>query len=365
MKSSDWPATRIVHLPGGVRAVNELTRTVRIIPKAVNGAYAEFQINRYPDLFQSLSSVGMQPIGAEFITHENHATGVWPTEWRALDARVSAKYLSFDANQLWGNLVHSAHKANDYDLVDLAGRIGFQIEACEYRLKEISDAYHKQIMSICAQGEFDENHGIESPWTFPIYFAVHSFFIDCCTLRDYLAEFVSEYALTGSCGKITTMAKLRGCILRKAEDDDPLLMELCRITDSEANGWLSEVGDYRDLIVHSTPLSRAEGRMFLVQNLLSINGDKCMPSISFPLPDNPHEIKVKRSRGIRFSGFKEWSNATREKVLSDSPIIDALDYCSIVNGRIMDLALRLIVYAPLNPERLEITSDDISELVIR
>lgn len=73
-----WPASRIVHLAGGCRAVNCDGATVQFAPNRPNGNPFQFTLASYHALFPDLATMHLQIIGADFYSHVMHFDGRMP-----------------------------------------------------------------------------------------------------------------------------------------------------------------------------------------------------------------------------------------------------------------------------------------------
>ena len=149
-------------------------------------------------------------------------------------------------------------------LWDTASRIGHQLRVCDWRLREISEAYSNQLLARLKQKDFKIGTRFEDGFTWLTYLSLQSFLVDACILRDYLSEFAAEYIYKPLIDlknqRITAMAALKKKVLNKISDPDTLTKEL-EMAAGE-NGWLTLLGNYRDLVVHSAPLAQAKVKLF-------------------------------------------------------------------------------------------------------
>jgi len=352
---------RIVHLWGGTRAINNPGSEVIIFPRTTDNQTAQFNLPNYNSLLSVLKSLNFNIIGIDYYSSPEEIQGVYPPEWHSFSRIKSPNYPLNDSTIAWSNISFSASQVEDYLLSDVAGRISFGLQACESRLRDISESYNKELRALCDDGNFKDGNYFETRHTFNIYLSIHSFLIEACCLRDYLAEFMRIFVFdTYRDQKITTMAGLRKHILRKLHDKNSFASNLYEATDTESsNGWIATLGEYRDLVVHSMPLAHARVASFIFQTKISICNDKYFPSITLPLPTNPGEIFKKRSQGILFSGYDEWFRAFQEDIEKSKNSPDALQYCCDSYDKIIHLATTLLQYSPIKPKTPVIRPEDI------
>jgi hypothetical protein len=117
------------------------------------------------------------------------------------------------------------------------------------------------------------------------------------------------------------------------------------------DGWLRELGAYRDLVIHVAPLARAERRLFASNGTLSVGSDR-LPFTICPIPDDPEKIVASRNRGDFFDDFaSQWETYARGNK-GDIPPRDALTYCHIALGKLTELAESLSVHSPVVPKKM-------------
>lgn len=91
-------------------------------------------------------------------------------------------------------------------------------------------------------------------------------------------------------------------------------------------GWFEQLGHYRDLVVHTAPISSAQGRAWAVIEQIQFPEGQFMPFLRLPLPNNPHEIRSQRASKDYFSDFQVKLKTFTASALGDLPSIDGLDY---------------------------------------
>jgi hypothetical protein len=364
LEDKDWPACyRIVHLANGVRAINEpKSHKVEIIPSAKEFA---FSIEKFGNLYSDIQKHGFKIIGMEVLNHATQIDGLYPPDWRAFKNLRNEKWPVDVCEKTWENLSNAAYTKNDFCFLELARRIQFQITSSSWELKRISDAYAQELKTSCCLNEYKNGTRFESQNSLFIYISVHSFLSNIGTLRDYLAEYIASYLLKEILqGKrITKMASLASELRKLPDKSMPIISEILSATSHDnENGWIAELSDYRDLVVHYAPVAYASHRSFLTQKSLFL-GDNEVPGVFFPLPSNPFELRKKRSKGSLHENIGAWLEYSAGRTLSDSDK-DSLNYCHEVLFRICFLAMQLAGFAPYKPEIKTIGPSDLRGPII-
>jgi len=141
--------------------------------------------------------------------------GIYPPNWRPYHADAPDTWPVASAIQLWAELGNMGFERDDYLFMDLCRRINFELKACSLKLADLSSAYHAELLSLCRRREFSEGKRFSTGNSMFVFIRTHAFLSEMGTLRDYLAEFISQFALLGSTiGSVRSMSNLR----KKAPD---------------------------------------------------------------------------------------------------------------------------------------------------
>lgn len=245
MTTNKWHnVCRIVHLQGGIRAINNPGSEIIIIPGPDNNPNKKSNISRYPELIASLAKQGLLVIGVDFYEMENQIKGHLPPTFRSVNIRQASGYPAWEAEDVWSCLANSGFEKGDLKFADICRRITFEIRATNWRLRELSEAYNTELTALCEMKKFNEGTKFESRNSFFIYLSTHALLVEICILRDYIAEFIASYILhkylANSNIKITTMSGLRKKILPIASKDNVFAKELYDITDENSNDPLCQ-----------------------------------------------------------------------------------------------------------------------------
>jgi hypothetical protein len=347
----------VIHVFGGVRAIYEESGAIKVHPDLLSGGTLEIPTASYREIVRNVKALNLSVVGIESLVHSWELNRVIPPNWRPFHELNSAPYVLFETGDKWSDIGHAAHKRRVGKLWDIAARISYQIKTCAWRLFEISEGYAQQLWSLKVRDKFEEGSRFDDLRTRTVYLAIQALLIDACVLRDYLAEFAAGYIYASAPSGVRTVSNLKKYLFSKPELADPLSIELRHATDK--NGWLSELGHYRDLVVHSAPLATAKERLWVLCSAHNLPNGAKLPALRFPLPNDPAAIRSARSRGDLFEDFAklihDFVDATRPDVTSK----DALQYLHTVLGKLGEIAAKFSTFSPLPPEMPVLTDADI------
>jgi len=191
MAESQWyNVNRMVHLMGGLRAINEAGSKVTI-PIGGNNFAPPLFIAQYHALHRDLISLGLKIVGVDYYESSQQLRGYHPPTWYPFHENQPDKNCSINAEHTWNGLAYAAYKAENIELMDICSRITFEIKACNLRLRQLSEAYNTELWSLCEQQQFYPGK-IETLNSFSIYLETHDLLRELCTLRDYSVSKVSQ-----------------------------------------------------------------------------------------------------------------------------------------------------------------------------
>lgn len=353
-----WPASRILHLFGGCRAINNLGPVVELYPAPLEGKKLRLQLPNYPSIYSILEKSGLSILGVDFFSNAWELKGLIPPNWRTYHRRKPSSWSGFNAKNVWSNIGTAAFNRKDGTLWDLASRISYQILVCNLRLREVSESYNKQLCKCIERNSFKLGDMFMDGYTIPVYMSLHTFLIDACILRDSLAEFAAQYIFTSQCSKlpkITNMGSLKKYFLKKVDTStDPLIKQLN--IDTDEGGWIHKLGSYRDLVTHSAPLILARQKLFVLCSSIDIGGDKKLPAIFCPIPEKPSEIRASRAKGDHFNNF---SDQFSPFIGNGSLKQDGLQYIHGVLENILILSQVFATFTPYKPEIMHFKGEEI------
>lgn len=361
MQQKDWPAGRVVHLAGGCRAVHDPGPLVHLVPDTIDGKTAQFQMSTYGDIHNDLESLGLRTVGVDFYSHILEVEGSVPPNWRPFHRTETTLWPVAEVSQKWRNIGHEAFQKKNGELWDIGSRIGHQLRVCSWRLRETSEGYHNQLCAQVREKDFRVGKRFKDGFTMLTYLSLQSFLVDACILRDYLSEFAAKFVYARRIDldkeKITTMGSLKKKVLNRISHSDALTKMLRMETNT--NGWIKLLGDYRDLVVHSAPLAHAERALFSICDEFRINEKGSLPAIRCPIPENPAQISQYRSRDDRFRDFKAKIDAFIKASRGDVSSMDGMEYAHATLGNLSRLAELLAQESPVEPKMIALDSSDL------
>lgn len=366
MKNNNWPnVARIVHLPGGGRAINPPGPEVDIEPSKPLKSEIKFALVRYSSLLGYFMSGSSPPIGVDFYEMPDQVQGHVPPFWRPFHSQYSDGYPTAKAEDLWSCIANAGFESGQMNFTDISRRIAFEIKACSWRLRDLSNSYNTELRALCEKNKFKQGNKFKTLNSFLVSLATHAFLVDICTLRDYLSEFLAAFVFSKYNKeenlRIVNLSVLRKEVLRFAKDENEFAAYLYEITDkNSANGWLATLGAYRDLVVHSVPLVQATHIGFLQQRVIDIGNGQNVPSIYFPIPPDPNSVARSRSKGELFSTPEEWIKASVEFDPEKESAPDALNYCACAMGQMSSLLIKTTEHSPVAPKRAHIDASDVN-----
>jgi hypothetical protein len=257
-------------------------------------------------------------------------------------------------------MAHGAFQEKQGALWDIASRVRYQLRTCEWRLRQISEAYWKQLNAVVRNEGFKANRRFKDGFTWLGYLALQSFLVDACVLRDYLAEYRALILPSPEVGaerpKIRLMASLKKLYLDKLTSAGAIDQELREGTGPA--GWLHRLSSYRDLVVHYAPLASAGKTLYAVCIALPIGGQAPVPTVKFPLPADPEIIKADRSTGAYLEdpalNYARFLNALEDP----GTALDGMHYAHLTLGQLGKLAADLSALSPVKPSIPHFTNKD-------
>lgn len=347
----------VIHIFGGIRAIYSESKNIRVHPDPLDGQILEIPSTSFHGIVNRVKALNLSVVGIEVLDHKWEFDGLIPPKWRPFHERSKDPYILFGMRDKWSEIGHAAHKRQMGELWDLAARISYQIQTCVQRLYEVSKGYGTQLWSLSRRKRFKLGSRFDDARTQTVYLAIQALLIDACVLRDYLAEFAARYIYADTSRAVTTLNGLRKYLSQKPELTDALSEELRQSTGE--NGWLNELADYRNLVVHSTPLATAKEHLLLLCEGQDLPTGVKLPSLCFPLPLNPGEIISARGDG---NLFKDYSKMVQNFLGASDPQVqskDALQYLHGVLEELANLSERFSTFSPVVPEIPILTDDDL------
>ncbi|WP_312904198.1 hypothetical protein [Stutzerimonas nitrititolerans] len=330
---------RELHLAGGCRALNGMDQYVELDTATLNGKSVKIRFEKFGALYAEVKKLRIPIVGCDFFLTQEQASGLLPPEWRVTSVS-GPQWLCADQGHNWSFIQNSAFEEKNGVLCDLASRLSHQIRACEWRVRELSNCYAKQLASSIPRNYKESSLFLDGN-TAQCYMAFQSFLIDACILRDYFCEFYAATILEKD------IASIGGLInhFKKNPPDDSAGKELHA---SAINGqWLCELGAYRNLVVHAAPLSQAGESLYAVARHFPLPEGEKLPAVKLPIPKNPSSLRDARNNGGYFENvdFARFSNSVKDVENCN----DALEYSHLCMQLLGALSGSIAKVSPLKP----------------
>lgn len=338
---------RIVHLLGGLRAVDDRAGPVRI-EVGHDQPLAQFPVPPYADLYRQLIALGLQPIGAEFV-HLGSYEGLEAPDWQCASPGQGFKLMK--ERDLWAGVRHVAMNEKAPVVRDLAGRVTTYLDLLPIRILQLSEAYNQSLRAILADGNGDSIF-FQNSFGRYIDAAIHGFAADAASFRDIIAEALWKL-IVKEAGHVTTLATL----LKKAKSHShPLVQSV--VTAGGNGGWLKNLSDLRNHITHVAPVGRAAEFHMCQLRKAKIGPNIEVTSLHYALLEGSGSLRPEQEL-VDFNDEAAIRAQLEEYKRYCDSSIDALEYAWKTLGNLVDLLSALRTAARLKSERLHLTDEDL------
>lgn len=208
--------------------------------------------------------------------------GEWHSSWRPIIPSETNHLRS--PSDVWGSIANNLFSANraqrlneitSFDasrvaaILDdrtveerLAQSISLCLRSMDRAVEQIAEHYNEQLVNKMYANDIGGQRSCNTNQD--LFAHVHAFFLQLGSARDYLATFIaSRLGMDTRHGKVDTMSALRSNLRAKHDKQEPTLDLLIKkqwlvSKEDDPNrwvtaGWLSEITDLRNEIVHRRP----------------------------------------------------------------------------------------------------------------
>lgn len=330
-KSPDVQPPRIVHLLGGVQAIDWLDGTVGI---GVDGFEPWLTIARpeYPKLYVELENAGLRPIGVQIFRCEDELNGLEPPFWIGWRTPIGLAALGIEKE--WANVRSQAASQTDVATVDCAGKIVTYLRLLSHRLFELSNAYHSTLRSQWAikRAPIVDRQMFSNIWLESIDAAVHAFMADAASMRDCLAEALWRLVMKRVERDVTTMTTFR-----KAAKNDPHPLVRSTLDECGPGGWIKNLSDLRNSITHVVPASRSHEHDYCELRTSSVLGSEIV-ALHYPFTTKDWSLRTGADRLPDRSTHEAAARAFETYRAFVATSGDALEFAWRTTGRLNELA---------------------------
>lgn len=347
---NDGKPPRIVHLPGGLRAVDDLSPKIKFYhsPKTMLGEYPRPD---YANLYATLKSMEMFPVGVEFVRPEAMG-GLAPPDWECASPRGG--FLALKERRAWDNIRHAARKDKRSDVASAAAHCRTYLDLLSLRLWQLSNAYNQMLVSAYRPGD-EERLLVSTGYMRHIDAAVHAFLADAGSFRDLLGEMTWRFILGGE-ERVTTL----GTFIKKAKTStDPLARDI--LAAASDKGWLRQLSSLRDEIVHVAPMGRQQNFHSCKIRSKALSDTVTVHQLHYPILEADGSIRS-GDGDVDFADEEAVKIAIRRYNDFVESSQDGLACCWQTHDRLVELLSRIRDRSGFRGEMIKITDDDIIDI---
>lgn len=343
------PALRIVHLAGGLRAIdlNEDKVWIEVTP---NYRLANFPTPPYRQLYQALHQVGFRPIGVDFLVNHAFSDGA-PPDWEVF--RGGKGMYAMTAERAWSGVRYAASKSRNATLETLSSKIRTYLRLVPMRLRQLSEAYNMSLARAVSKPTAVELGNLfDNEWTRHIDAAIHAFLADAGALRDVLSETIWRTVLRNDNTKVSSLS---GLLKNTKSENHPLIRY---VQESAKDGWLFELSDLRNHIVHVAPVADSQEHHMCELRALNAATKADIPSLHLALLEGTGLVRKPANTFVDYSN-EESIKASLENYLDYVKTSrDALDVCEEFCFQLVELSMQIKRAGAFEEGEMIVTADD-------
>lgn len=353
---TDRPSLRILHLAGGYRAFDLGDPEIRIGPDFQRHMLT-IPTQPYNDLFAALASIGLQTIGADFISGQSQLRMHLPPDFQTFT--LSAGFAALWGERAWSD-VKNVKSQKTREILDLSGRFATYHRLMTLRIRDLSEAYRNSLLAQMTgiDGSYQppkDGNLFSNGFQVHIEAALHAFLADAASLRDLIGEATWRLVLREPSQNVTTFSTF----LKRTRDrvgEHPLLADLHK---AGANGgWIKILTELRNSVTHIAPLGNTYELHESQIRFQPLRGGS-VPVLHYPLTLRDSSIRP-RPEPIDFDDHALLEDRFRVYLEFVNNSGDALLYASKCADQLITLAIRVREAAGLTHEIRHITDADLA-----
>ena len=340
--------SRLIHLPGGLRLLDERTDKI-VLQLRARRAFATLKTPEYPEVYTAIANIGLSAIGVEFPTLRS-VRGLAAPDWEL--AAPSGGFVLRSERNAWSDIKNLAHRERRAAHADLSSRAMTYLSLIEIRIFDISNIYNRALVTFDYDSDASRNIGcLFSNWhTQALDAAIHAFAADAASFRDLIVEAAWSLLALGD----REVRKIERFLRYYEIGTHPVADGLSEV--SRHGGWLARLSALRNDITHVAPIGGRGLRDFSVRG--HSLGESKMPRLHYPIfgadgrlfdealypdfTDDEHALAT-------VARYRDW--------LENS--VDALEYAWQSAHQLIDMLTRVRIASGIRGERARITADDI------
>lgn len=348
--SSELPLPpRIIHLLGGLRAVDERIDHVWL-QVSRDKRFGHFPTPPYASLYRDLRTLGLTPIGVEFVD-QNTFRGLRSPDWEcASDTGFKIR----EERNTWNEVRHAALDNRDVAVANVASRTNSYLNLLPIRIFQLSHAYNQTLRAWhLSSSDRTPGHLFSNTFMPHIDAAIHGFLADAASFRDLIAETVWTQVLGEPAG-VTT---LNSFLKKAAKSPHPLAATI--VAAGKPGGWLYNFTDLRNQVTHVAPVGRSQTFHFCEPRQTAYSQKLNLVALHYPLLDKDGKVRTADDEPPDFNDEAAVRARLEDYRIYCASSIDGLDYAWRTLGQLVDLQRDARLAANLQTKRLVITEDDV------
>lgn len=338
---------RLLHLPGGLRLLDERTDKI-VLQLHARKVYATIATPEYSQVYATAAQIGLPTIGVEFPTLDT-LRGVAAPDWQA--ASPSKGFALRAERNAWTQVKTLAHREGREFDADLANRAFTYLGLAAIRLFELSNCYSRALIAFDHESDARQNIGLlfGDGFVTSLEAAIHAFAADAASFRDLIVEAAWRLLAFGD----QPVRKIERFLGQYASGTHPIGDELWSVAKG---GWLGQLSYLRNEITHAAPIGGRGMRDCTVR--AHQLGDGILPRLHYPLFGSDGKLFDDALDADFVDDERARATIERYKAWSDSSV-DALNYAWRVTDQLVELLARVRIASGIRGEMPSITENDI------
>lgn len=338
---------RLIHLPGGLRLLDEQTDKI-VLQLHGRKIYATIATPEYSQAYATVAEIGLPAIGVEFPTLDT-LRGVAAPDWQA--ASPSLGFALHAERNAWAEVRTSAQREGRKFDADLASRAVTYLDLAAIRLFDLSNSYSRVLIAFDHDSDARQKIGqlYRDGFVTVLEAAIHAFAADAASFRDLIIEAAWRLLAFGE----QEVRKIERFLRHYKIGTHPIGDGLLSVAK---NGWLDQFSKLRNEITHAAPIGGRGMRDCTV--LAHQLGGNIVPRLHYPLFGSDGKL-FDDTLAADFSDDAN-ARATIEHYVSWSDgSVDALDYAWRTTDQLVQLLSQIRLASSIRREMPTITKKDI------
>lgn len=347
LESSPLPP-RLLHLPGGLRLLDERTGKI-VLQLHARKVFATIATPEYSKVYASVAQIGLPTIGVEFPTLDT-LRGVAAPDWQL--ASPSQGFALRAERDAWSQVRTLAQREGREVDADLANRAGTYLDLAAIRLFDLSNCYSRTLIAFDYHSDARQKIGyiFRNGFGTALEAAIHAFAADAASFRDLIVEAAWTLLAFGN----HPVRKIERFLRHYKIGTHLIGDELVSVASS--GGWLAQLSALRNDITHAAPIGGRGIRDCTVR--AHQLGEGILPRLHYPLFGSDGKL-FDDDLGLDFTDDAR-ARATMERYKAWSDVsVDALDYAWRVTDRLVELLARVRIASCIRGEIMTVTDKDI------